>query len=299
MNDRVETNRILDAYLAPGADRLPDRVIDAALADIARTPQRRAPRVPWRFLVMTNTTRAAVAGVAIVAIVGLGLVAFNARGTGAGGVGSASTASPSLKSPPPTPGSPAPTQVAPGIMYWNGYTSHAYNMIFGYPDDWTLDHAATRAWRRGDQAKDSSLYSEGFMNPESRDGDQIALGVWQMTPGSAADVTSREGLAAWFEAHLCDDHIEKCETVPDVAVPMCVGKTACRPAILVPLSDSTQAILGGDIGPKDGQITIVSLGRANAFPAAARYGGSVQLLKSILTTMDVWTPQSGQVPVGT
>ena len=49
MNGTVDTERILDAFLAPEADRLPDRVIDAALADIARTPQRRALRVPWRF----------------------------------------------------------------------------------------------------------------------------------------------------------------------------------------------------------------------------------------------------------
>ena len=34
MKARSDTERILDAYLAPEADRLADRVIDAALADI-------------------------------------------------------------------------------------------------------------------------------------------------------------------------------------------------------------------------------------------------------------------------
>ena len=32
MNARIDTERILDAYLAPEADRLHDRVMDAALA---------------------------------------------------------------------------------------------------------------------------------------------------------------------------------------------------------------------------------------------------------------------------
>ena len=73
MNGQADTERILDAYLAPEADRLPDRVIDAALADIARTPQRRALRVPWRFPPCLLSTRATgIAAVALVAVVGAG-----------------------------------------------------------------------------------------------------------------------------------------------------------------------------------------------------------------------------------
>ena len=49
MTSRTTTERILDAYLAPEGDRLPDRVIEAVFADIARIPQRRAPRAPRRF----------------------------------------------------------------------------------------------------------------------------------------------------------------------------------------------------------------------------------------------------------
>jgi hypothetical protein len=35
MSGRADTERILDAFLAPDTDRLPDRVIDAALDEIA------------------------------------------------------------------------------------------------------------------------------------------------------------------------------------------------------------------------------------------------------------------------
>jgi hypothetical protein len=171
-----------------------------------------------------------------------------------------------------------------------------YGITIGYPDGWTVDAPATRKWPKSDHPGTAFAYSDSFMNDEARDGDQIALGLWQRAPGSAADVASRAGLTAWFQSHMCDHQIENCETVPDVAIPMCVGKTACLPAILVPLTDSTQAVLAGDIGPTDGLITVVSLGRPDTFPATARYGGGVQLLKSILTTMDVWTPEPGQIP---
>jgi hypothetical protein len=105
MKARSDTERILDAYLAPEADRLADRVIDAALADIARTPQRRAMRVPWRFQLMPALTRATgVAVVALVAVVGAGTLFYlNSRPDGGGSQGTP------LPTATPTP---APT-VAP------------------------------------------------------------------------------------------------------------------------------------------------------------------------------------------
>ena len=105
MTGRTTTERILDAYLAPEADRLPDRVIDAALADIARTPQRRAVRVPWRFPTMPALSRATgIAAVALVAAVGAGgLIYLNSPG-GDGGSPTPTT--------PPTPTSPPPSSTS-------------------------------------------------------------------------------------------------------------------------------------------------------------------------------------------
>jgi hypothetical protein len=105
MKARSDTERILDAYLAPEADRLADRVIDAALADIARTPQRRALRVPWRFPLMPALSRATgVAVVALVAVVGAGTLFYlNSKPDGGGSQGTP------LPTATPTP---APT-VAP------------------------------------------------------------------------------------------------------------------------------------------------------------------------------------------
>ena len=134
------------------------------------------------------------------------------------------------------------------------------------------------------------------MNSAAVDGDDIAFAVWQQTAGSGDDLESREGLAAWFATNRCDEAVDACETVSDVALPMCLGQLACLPAVLVPLSDSTGAVFADT---EAGLVTIVSLGRPDGFEGAARYGGSVQLLKSILTTMDVYTPEPGQIPPAT
>ena len=102
MKARSDTERILDAYLAPEADRLADRVIDAALADIARTPQRRSWWPAWRSNRMNAYAKliAAAAAVLVVAVVGYQFLPRN------GGIAGQPTAQPS-----PTPTS-SPTAAA-------------------------------------------------------------------------------------------------------------------------------------------------------------------------------------------
>ncbi len=126
MNTPIDAERILDAYLASEADRLPDRVLDAALADIARTPQRRAIRVPWRFPTMPALTRATgIAAVALVAVVGAGGVMY-LNSTGGPGVPPTPTTAPTPASPPPSP-TPAstPTPVSDGLIGPGGYAVQA------------------------------------------------------------------------------------------------------------------------------------------------------------------------------
>jgi hypothetical protein len=72
---------------------------------------------------------------------------------------------------------------------------------------------------------------------------------------------------------------------------------SCGPALLVPTVEAQYAFVPDRgmllLGEKVLRVFVVA--REDSFPSAARYGGSVELLKAILTTMDVWTP--GQVPI--
>ncbi len=296
MTGHNDTERILDAFLAPEHDQLPDRVVDVALTEIARTPQRRALRVPWRFPLMPQLLRYAVVAVVLVAVAGVGgALLFTPSGNaGPGAVAPEPTPTPT---PAPTPAAPAPSEIAPGITGWTNYTSEENGITIGYPDDWRLLASATRPWRAGDVlvAGEDSPWADIIVNPQEKDGDSMGLWVYKMKAGSGADISSQEGLAAWAEADLCDRQATDCETVSDVAEPMCVGRVACGPAVLVSLPDGITAFLADS---ETGMVTVVEIGRQDDFPAAARYGGAVQLLKSILTTMDVWTPEPGQIPSG-
>lgn len=113
MTGRSDTERFLDAFLAPEADELSDRVLEAALSDIARTPQRRALRVPWRFPKMPVMHRAAAAALALVVLVGAAGVFYLNSGGFVGGPNPTATPTPS-----PTPSaSPTVTPPTPGRMW--------------------------------------------------------------------------------------------------------------------------------------------------------------------------------------
>jgi hypothetical protein len=275
MSDQLFERAVRD-WLEDGSDRTPRSAIDGVLLAVKTTPQERDLRIPWRFIQMPSYLRYAAAA-AIVLIVGVGLLAFNLRSPSAG-----------------TGGSPAPS-VLPGITGWTTYTTTIYGKTFGYPEDWHLVAAATRAWQPGDSTSIDSTWDFAYVFASPDGNDQIGLWVWEMAAGSGADITSHRGLTTWAQANVCDAAVDACATVPDVAVPMCIGWDSCRPAVIVPLSDSTTAFLADT---ENGIVTIFSLGRPDGFPGAARYGGSVQLLKSILTTMEVFTPRPGQIPGG-
>ena len=131
MTGRTTTERALDAFLAPQADQLPDRVLDAAFSEIARTTQRRALRVPWRFYPMNAFSRAATAVLVVALAVG-GAVYLLGR-TNPNGVGPA-------VSPSPTTAPPAPTQIPPSGLA--PFTSRVYGYTMSVPIAWGLRSAS-------------------------------------------------------------------------------------------------------------------------------------------------------------
>ena len=286
MNRQIDAERILDAFLAPEADRLADRVIDAALADIARTPQRLAMRVPWRFPHMPALTRATgVAAVALVAIVGAGgLILVNSPRSGSGGG----------PQPSPAPQSPAPTPLPSGISGWTTYTSSTYSgLSLGYPADWSVRAPAIRKWQAGDPfPADAMPYADTFVSPGSGD-TQIGLIVWQMRAGEGASLDSTDSLKAWAEGFCRDIGAPSCDAFTQHAVPLIrTNGGAYGSAVLVPTASHQFAFIAECnscllTGSRD-LVTVVVVAREDSFPSAACYGGSVELLKDILGTMYVF-----------
>jgi hypothetical protein len=294
MTGRSSTERILDVYLAPEADRLPDRVLEAALADIARTPQRRALRVPWRFPTMPAISRATgIAAVALVVVVGAGgLIYLNSRAPSGSGASTPPTSSDAPTTAPtlaptataaPTP-TPSAWDPAPGITGWTAYTSEVYGITFGYPDHWHVEAPATRTWQAGDPF-DFGSFADIFISPDN----DVALYLFRMVVEPDVDIGSRDSLGAL----VCELEASHCEAISDRAEPMCLGRVACLPAVLVP---GPGGIFAYFADPETRMVTIVSVGRRDSFAGSAQYGGSVQLLRSVLTTMDVFTPEPGQIP---
>jgi hypothetical protein len=98
MNRRRDIDRVLDAWLVDGSSQMPDRLFEAVLDRVERTPQRRRP---WSNLrVPPMTTRLFLASAAVIAIA-VGAVGFAALNGPSDGVppGSSPTPSPSPSSP--------------------------------------------------------------------------------------------------------------------------------------------------------------------------------------------------------
>ncbi len=84
--------RVADHFAAAAPPRAPDWVLGEALTSIETTRQRRPlVRVPWRFPIMTNFARAAIAALAVVVVGGVGLF-LSRPGSGPGGDGATPTA---------------------------------------------------------------------------------------------------------------------------------------------------------------------------------------------------------------
>lgn len=231
---------------------------------------------------MTNFARAA-AGVAIVAIVGVGVLAWISRPAG---VGPGNTPAPTVTAAPPA--TPAPTSATAGRTT---YTSEVHGFTLGVPEDWSLHSAATRGWQAGDAfGADDVTYADVFVSPEEA---TVGLFVWEMPAGDGADLDSVQGLTAWAQT-FCDVIVEaSCGEFTQGAAPMCLdaGGDSCRPAILVPTADQQYAFFmdwsSAMFTDVPNLVRVVVVAREDGFPSAARYGGSVELLRSILTTMDV------------
>jgi len=286
MSDRLFDRAVRD-WLDDGSDRTPPAAIDAVLLAVTTTPQERDLRILRRTTQMPTYVRLA-AGIAIVAVVGVGALMYIGNSPGVGGA--------PTPSPTPTPvasaAPSAPPSLAPGISGWKPYTSAAYGYTMSYPQGWYVASRASHKWEPGEPGtEEAAPFWDIFAND---DGDGTVMLVAQVPAPAGADLESWDGLHA-VHRELCDE-----PTIPGcpadyTPTSLCSGQQDCAPAILELNGDDPMPVaLIGD--PENGIVTVIWIGRVDSFPTAAKYGGTVQLLKSVLTQMDVRDPQPGETP---
>ena len=290
--------RVAD-WLEADPTAAPADVLSTVVAALPSIPQaRRGLLAPRRFTLMNGNFRIAASAIVAVLAVG-GALYLLVPGGGFGGP--KTTPTPTVAPPTATP---APSQVAPGITAWTTYTSEVHGFTLGYPEDWSVNAPATRKWQTGDELRgDPWPYADTFVSPGEGDA-SIGLFVWEVPRGEGTDWFTVEGLKAWAEKFCVDVGASACDEFTQGALPMCVALVIdpdvveCDAALLVPTAEAQYAFFadrGSLLLGNDPRVTVVVVAREDGFPSAARYGGSVELLKAILTTMDVWTP--GQVPI--
>jgi hypothetical protein len=286
MSDRQFERAVID-WLEDGSDRTPRRSIDAVLLAVKTTPQERDLRIPWRTPRMPALSRATgLAAAAVVAVIGAGALFYLGSGKPAGNGGPAATVS-------PTPTAAGAT--APGIPGWTAYTSTVYGVTFSYPSDWDIHAPAEHKWRSGEPVvSDAWPWADTFASPDP-DGSQIGLWYFQVAAPKGADLASWDGLEAAVRAVCSEPTILGCPAQTGI-VRMCAGQVpSCKPALI--FLNSTEGNPNAFIAdPGKGVLTVFQLGRPDAYPSAARYGGAMALLKAILTQVDVRVPQAGETP---
>jgi hypothetical protein len=192
MIGRTDAERVLDAFLAPEADRLPDRVLEAAFSEIARTPQRRARSVPWRFPDMPTFSRATAAIVVLVAVIGAGALYLSSNRGGAGGPGvPAATPTPSPSPTSTATATPQPT-VSLDTATWVDFTSPRYGYTIGRPPGWEANPASHDWVMATDVANWLSQGQDQFIDEQAT----YQIGVH----GFAVDIDAGMAPDQWIDA---------------------------------------------------------------------------------------------------
>ena len=169
MSDQPFEHAVRD-WLEDGSDRTPRPAIDAVLLAVKTTRQERDLRIPRRFTQMPTYMRLA-AGIAIVAVLGVGAFAYLNRGPGVG------TVQPS-QTPSTAPSSPSPAVLRNGPLTAGRYTTQAafpVPIMVTVPDDWAALTATGRTVSVLDAGEGGTAYL-GFWIVDTAGRDPCGLG---------------------------------------------------------------------------------------------------------------------------
>jgi hypothetical protein len=178
-----DTTRVVRSWLDQGADRIPDRVLDAVEAQLHATPQRRAGWLARRFPNMNNTTvRYGLAAIAVVVIALLGVQLLPGNDN-VGGPGPTPPPTPTVQPTPTTEPRPAfpelGTRGSPAGRYVVG--SLPFDVTVEVPAGWSsIDDWIVRGPRGTDEPAGMAIRffadTHLYQDPTSENSPLIAVG---------------------------------------------------------------------------------------------------------------------------
>ena len=112
------------------------------------------------------------------------------------------------------------------------------------------------------------------------------MSTWVVPVDPDTTIASWEALEAWVGDYCRRTKDAPCTGIADRAVPMCLEKRDCHPAVVVTFKDEVQAFFIGGGRP----MTVVALWRPESDPSVAPFGGATHLLEDFLSTTNVFLP---------
>ena len=219
MTGHVDSERILAAFLAPEHDQLAERVLEASFTDIARTPQRPAPRWRWKLRPRAQWLGPIAAAGAAAVLVGAGLLAV---GAGRGDV----TPTPSVPPSSTTvPQPPSPDRLL-DTTTWLPFEASRYGYTARYPSGWTPTAGTRDIFWDHENKVVNTVWMDTFT--DLREGQpQIVISAFSAVP-LAVDETLDEFTQGLLDGPWSVD-ASPCSTIVD-AVPMAIDGNAGRMA---------------------------------------------------------------------
>jgi hypothetical protein len=254
---------------------LPDRVLEATFERTRET--RQARRSFWRSFPMSRPIPALIAVGAAAVIVAAGVIYFRpAPSSNVGGLppspSPAASGSPSV-SPTPTPG-PIDTSA------WKTYTSGQYGITIGRPESWQVFHQATRPWTPEDTPIDLRMAPyDTFTTPDQN----LAVGAFAV-PLDGVAVETFDQQVDWAEefCRLASQH--ECAAIRARAEPICLAQLDGLCGVIVPNDEDVHAYVAHG---SQSSMTVVIVWRPEDHATTRPYGGSTNLLRAFLATLNV------------
>ena len=291
MIERDDFELVLDRFFGEGPQEIDDRVIDASLAAIETTGQRRALRGRPTFGSMPILRRTAVVVAVAAAVVALAVLGLPRASTNIASSPSAPTprtspaasSSGAAASPSSSLSTASAASAAPAVLDtsgWTAYTSRQYGFTIAHPPGWVSD-PASKAWALdGSHIDPRSAGMDSFMPPDA----SLRVSAWIVPVAAATPLDQPAQLEEWVASYCRTTGNEPCTGIHGRATALCNERRDCHPGLLVPFKEDVEGFAAR--GVFDG-VLVMAIWRADTDPSVVPFGGATRLLEAFLSTANV------------